>query len=248
MLLSSLFIILGLVFGSFIAAYSFRIIRGIPIGKGLSFCDKCGKGLAWYQNIPVFSYIFLKGRCAYCRKKISIRYPVIETVTALGFLTLYIFRSATPYPYFFSVPIFCILVLIFVTDIEHKIIPDEFTFFGILLSVFYLIIFSPNLLIPNLFYGFTSAAFLLSLHLATRGRGMGLGDVKFAVLGGLLMGGRLYIIWLFLAFLTGAIAAIILVLTKGAKLKDQIAFGPFLVIGIPGALVFGGYLLRFVGL
>ena len=131
---------------------------------------------------------------------------------------------------------------------ENKIIPDEFIFFGIFISVVYLIFFNPHVLLPNLFYGFASATFLLLLHLATRGRGMGLGDVKFAVLGGILMGADYWAIWLFSAFLTGAAAAIILVLVKGAKLKDQIAFGPFLVIGLPIALIFGKYLLEFMGL
>ena len=134
MLFPSLFIILGLVFGSFIAAYSYRVVRGISVAKGTSFCDRCKAKLGWRENIPVISYIFLKGKCASCRKKISIRYPLIEITTSIGFLMIYLFRNALPYHYLFILAIFCILVLIFVTDMENKIIPDEFIFFGILSS------------------------------------------------------------------------------------------------------------------
>jgi prepilin signal peptidase PulO-like enzyme (type II secretory pathway) len=90
-----------------------------------------------------------------------------------------------------------------------------------------------------LFSGFLAATFLLSIHLITRGRGMGLGDVKFAVLGGILVGINNLFIWMLLAFLTGAIVGIILILLGNAKLKSKIAFGPFLIIAIPITLMWG---------
>jgi prepilin signal peptidase PulO-like enzyme (type II secretory pathway) len=91
--------------------------------------------------------------------------------------------------------------------------------------------------------GLTSSLLLLCINLATKGRGMGLGDVKFAVLGGLLVGPRFFLIWLLLAFLTGAVVGIILILGKKAGLKSQIAFGPFLVFAVPLVLLYGEKIL-----
>lgn len=249
MFFNLLFLTLGLVFGSFVSALSYRIVRGIPINKGRSICDKCRTRLSWYENIPVISYILLKGRCKTCRKKISIRYPLIELSSGMGFLLIYLYRSALPYNFIFCIVIFVLLMLIFVTDVEHQIIPDEFVFAGIFLSVLYFLIGSNSYpLISSLFYGFLCASFLMLVNIITRGRGMGLGDVKFAVLGGMLMGSKEAILWLFMAFLTGAAAAIILILTGNAKLKDKIAFGPFLVISLILTTIFGGKILTWLNL
>ena len=245
MFFNLLFLTLGLVFGSFVSALSYRIIRGVSIVHGRSFCDKCKHELTWAENIPIISYLFLGGKCKNCRKKISIRYPLIEIITGVGFLLIYLYRLVLPFNFLFCIIIFVLLMLIFVTDIEHQIIPDEFIFIGVFISVLYLTLV-PNayLLVSSLFYGFLCASLLMLINISTRGRGMGLGDVKFAVLGGMLMGPKLATTWLFLSFLTGAITAIILILIGNAKLKDKIAFGPFLVISIFLTYLFGNNLLN----
>ncbi|MCX6704337.1 MAG: A24 family peptidase, partial [Candidatus Woesebacteria bacterium] len=125
-------------------------------------------------------------------------------------------------------------------------IPDSFVFFGILVMLIYTPYAIPYTLFPGLFAGFLAATFLMLIHLITKGRGMGLGDVKFAVLGGLIVGPRLVPIWLFLAFLTGAVIGIILILGRKAHLKSQIAFGPFLVLAIPLALIYGEKILFWI--
>src|SRR5260221_14549122 len=101
MFFNLLFLILGLVFGSFATALSFRIVRGVSIAKGRSFCDRCKNPLGWRENIPVLSYIFLKGRCKNCHKKISIRYPFIELITGAGFLLIYHYQNLLPYNFIF---------------------------------------------------------------------------------------------------------------------------------------------------
>jgi len=141
--------------------------------------------------------------------------------------------------------LFCILEIIFIIDFEHQIIPDDFVFLGIALSFFFNFQF---LIFNSLFTGFLCATLLLLIHLFTKGHGMGLGDVKFAVLGGMLVGLKLSLIWLFVAFLTGAVIGIILILGKKAGLKSQIAFGPFLIIAIPITLVFGNVIIKLMGL
>ncbi|QQG41398.1 MAG: prepilin peptidase [Candidatus Woesebacteria bacterium] len=243
-----LFILLGLVFGSFYAAFSWRYPRGISNAKGRSFCDSCKKQIFWYDNIPLLSYLFLGGKCRNCKKHISFRYPLIEAFTALGFLCLFNLFNMNIFLLLYSLSVFSILILIFIIDFEHKIIPDYFVFLGVLLIFLFLFLTDSRILYPNIFAGFGSAFLLLLIHIFTRGRGMGLGDVKFAVFGGLLIGLKLSLIWLFLSFLTGGIAGIILILGGRARLKDQIAFGPFLVIGLLFTLLFGHELLIFLGL
>lgn len=239
-----LLFILGLIFGSFIAALSYRYPKNISILKGRSFCDRCRKKISWYDNIPLISYVFLGGKCRNCKKHISLRYPIIEIVTAIGFIVLTFKGGSLQGAY--SIIVFLILELIFVVDLEHQIIPDDFIFFGLTISVLYFLFAIPYSLFSNLFAGLSASTFLLLVHLLTHGRGMGLGDVKFAILGGLLTGINLFLIWLLLAFLTGAIAGIILILAKKAELKGHIAFGPFLVITIPIALVYGPAILQLI--
>ncbi|HKB88774.1 MAG TPA: prepilin peptidase [Patescibacteria group bacterium] len=225
--------ILGLIIGSFIAALSWRFPRGISNLSGRSFCDNCKKQLSWYDNIPLLSYLILGGRCRNCKKSISPRYFIIESVTAIGF-TLIGFQII-------PLILFCILEIIFIIDLENQIIPDDFVFLGIIVAIFNfkLDCITSCAIFSNLLAGFLSASFLLLIHLVTRGRGMGLGDVKFAVLAGMIVGLPLSPIWMLIAFLTGAMCGIILILGGSAGLKSKIAFGPFLIFSIPVTLLWG---------
>lgn len=237
----------GLILGSFISALSYRYPKNISIVKGRSFCPNCKKGIRWFDNFPLLSYFLLGGKCRDCKKPISVRYPLIEFFTAIGFFSIFL----RFYPNYLAISyyllIFCVLVLIFVIDLEHRFIPDDFVFLGILITIVYLLAIGSNSLFPDILAGFISALLLMSVHLFTRGRGMGLGDVKFAVLGGMLAGIGLFLIWLFVSFLTGGIVGIILILGKKAGLKSKIAFGPFLVIGLVVTILYGQVLLRFIG-
>jgi len=230
--------IFGLVVGSFLGAYTFRYPRGISVLRGRSVCPKCKKNLVWYDNIPVLSFVLLKGRCRECGKKISLRYPLIELATALGFVGIW-FLFLEPVFLVFLILIFSLLVAVFVIDLEQKIVPDELVFTGFGLTVFYLLLISPSTLFTSLAAGFGAALFLLLVHLATRGRGMGLGDVKFAVFAGTLLGWPMMPVWLFTAFLTGAVVGTILVLAKKVSFGKQIAFGPFLVISLIFVFIWG---------
>lgn len=244
MLLTIIFLF-GIVIGSFLSALSYRYPKDVSVIKGRSFCDSCGKAISWYDNIPLISYLVLAGKCRNCKKHISLRYPAIELVTGVGFSLIYLYQNLLPYNFFFLIFIFCLLILIFIVDVEHQIIPDVFIFFGIFVTVSYFIFIHFDPLFVNLFTGFAAALFLLSLNIVTRGRGMGLGDVKFALLGGFLMG-KFTFIWLLLAFLTGGVAGFILILGRKVGLKDRIAFGPFLVFALILTEVFGSLVLEFL--
>jgi leader peptidase (prepilin peptidase)/N-methyltransferase len=140
------------------------------------------------------------------------------------------------------------LVSIFIIDFEHQIIPDDFIFFGLGFIFLVTLFINGNTLFSSLLSGFIAATFLFIIYLVTRGRGMGLGDVKFAVLGGVIVGLKFTFVWLFVAFLTGAAVGIILILSRKARLKDQIAFGPFLVAAIPITLLWGQKIVEIIGI
>jgi len=245
MALDIFFIIFGLFFGSFYAALSYRLPRDISISKGRSMCPKCKNTIAWYDNVPLLSFVFLLGKCRHCKKSISPRYFLIELTTAIGFFFIGSLGYGIIHTLFLLI-IFSILVLIFVIDAEHQIIPDSLVFTGIFVTFVKLVIVDNQGIFIGFLAGLFAATFLLIVHLLTKGRGMGLGDVKFAILGGLLMGPKLTPVWLFLAFLTGAIVGIILILGRRAGLKDKIAFGPFLIVGLVATYVWGSNIYRFI--
>ena len=217
-----LLLLWGLIIGSFLGALTYRLPRNISVSKGRSKCPNCNEEIRWYDNVPLFSYLILKGRCRSCGVKISPRYPLIELGTAISFLLIG--------PNIFNLILGSILIAIFVIDLENQIIPDNLVFIGLFIVLLEFITFNSPLF-TNLLAGFVAALILLFLNLITKGKGMGLGDVKLAILIGCLAGIEKIHLWLFFSFLTGAIVGIILILMKKAKLKEEIAFGPFLIIG-----------------
>lgn len=239
-------LVLGLIFGSFVNVLIYRLPLGLSI-MGRSYCPKCKTKISWYDNIPLLAFIFLKGKCRHCNGKISFQYPVIEAITALGFIGLYLYfinLGTAGFSYLiFLLLVFIIILPIFVTDLIHQIVPDELVYSGIILVFAFLLLTDSQLIFSSLFAGFISASFLLLIHLATRGKGMGLGDVKLAVFIGLFLGLGKLIPWLYLSFLTGAFTGIILILVKKAKFGKPIAFGPFLILGMACAYFWGEKLI-----
>lgn len=258
-----LVIIYGLIVGSFLTAYTYRLPLGKSIKKGRSICPNCKKKIVWYDNIPLLSFLLLKGKCRRCGNKISIRYPMIELATALGFVGTYYLLTmcggTSPLSLnvvcswqlrlgVLSLPflllIFSIILMIFIIDLEKMIIPDELVLFGLALVFLCLLLFDPSSLYLHLLSGFGAGLFLLLLHIVTRGRGMGLGDVKLSLFLGSLLGWPWTAVWLFGAFLTGAIVGSILILIKKIAFGKQIAFGPYLILSLIITLIWGETLLR----
>lgn len=239
-----LLLILGAALGSFIGAYSWRVPKGKSIIYGRSICDHCHREIEWYDNIPIVSFIALKGSCRNCHQRISWRYPVIEAAAALGLGGLYLFIQNCPAlgvapvclwsswlgPLSIAVLGFLYLVTlsVFIIDFENQIIPDELVFIGFILIFAIFVLGGRGDFYANISSSFFAALFLLAIYFLTKGKGMGLGDVKFALVPAFFLGLRLSIIWMFGAFLTGSIVGLILVLSKKAKFGKQIAFGPFL--------------------
>ena len=213
-------ILLGLVIGSFVSVITYRVPRGLQFVKGKSFCDKCKKELKWYDNIPLFSFLYYRGRSRCCDKKISPRYPLIELASAFGFVTLYLFSLPVIYYLLFTSSL-----VILIIDFEYQIIPDELTWL-----VLFLGLANSQQPMTALFPAFLFSILFLFLYLVTRGRGMGLGDVKLAIPLGLWLGLERGLTWFATSFIIGGIFATILLLLKRAKLKTKIAFGPFMIL------------------
>lgn len=232
-MVSLLLFFFGLIIGSFLAALSYRYPKGVSISKGRSFCPNCDKTISWVDNIPLLSYVLLHGKCRNCKKKISVRYPLIEFSTGIVFALI----GLNPFLLLLS----SILISIFVIDWENLLIPDDFVFAGLAVAVLYFL--GTESLYANLFIGFLCALFFLFLYFLTLGRGMGLGDVKLALLLGSILGASLSLVWLLSSFLIGGLVASFLLLFKGAKLKQKIAFGPFLILGFFVAILIGDKLL-----
>ncbi len=249
----------GLFLGSFLNCIIYRT----SIGKkpeGRSYCPKCKHTLQTRDLIPLFSFLFLLGKCRYCKKKISLEYPLIEFLTGVlfvfsashsGFLTSFPAVSTVEVAimvYLFA--IFFFLLLIFFYDLKYFLIPDIAVFSLIGLS--FLFLFSEflfegdvEILIHGIFAALGAFLVFFLLFYFTKGRGMGFGDVKFVVFMGLFLGVPNIIAGLFISFLLGAIIGIILILFKKKGMKSQIPFGPFLVIGTLLALSFGETIMEF---
>lgn len=217
--------ILGAFIGSFLNVLADRLPKGEQVIKGRSYCDHCKKKLSPFDLVPVLSYLFLRGQCRSCHKKISVKYPLVELATGLGFAYLYSHSASI-----FLFILFSILVVIFMSDLQYLIIPNTVVIPGIFLVLVYKFLYSPQSLITAIITALGAFLFLYFLYLVTRGRGMGFGDVKFSLLMGLLLGFPEIVIAFYIAFLTGAFVSLILLLLGRVHFGQQIPFGPFLVL------------------
>ncbi len=228
-------IILGLFIGSFLNVLADRLPKGQNVLWGRSHCDYCKKTLRWYELIPVVSFILQGAKCRRCHKKLSWQYPLIELATAIGFGSIAANQSSV-----LALTAGCIIyssfVVMMVADFKFQIIPDSMIVMAII-GVALLLAAQPlgmNTLV-HLGIAVGIMLFFYLLWLFTHGRGIGFGDVKLSFVLGLLLGFPEAIIALYIAFLTGAMVGVILILRGRKTLKSKIAFGPFL-IGATGAV------------
>ncbi len=249
--------LIGLFVGSFLNVIIDRLPRKETIAKGRSHCEFCKKELAWYDLIPLFSFLMLKGKCRYCHKPIGIFYPIIELSTGILFLTAFVFVYGLNFQFtifnlqlnmfislFYYLFIVSSFIIIFFEDLKFGIIPDKVVFPATAAALVYLLIINPSSLIIYLISALGSFAFFIVLFLITKGKGMGFGDVKLSFLLGLILGFPKIILALYLAFLTGAFVGIILIIwRKKRSLKDTIPFGPFLITGTLLSLFLGDLVL-----
>jgi len=258
----NLFVFLfGLIIGSFLNCVIYRLEHKQSFLRGRSFCPHCKHTLSWQDLIPVFSFLFLKGKCRYCKKRISWQYPLVEIATALLFLLIFnfkflilnqfsIFNFETITYFLYLLIIGSLLIIVFVFDLKHFIIPDKVIFPAIGLALvynFYQLLtthYPLSTVLNNLYAAIGASAFFLFIVLVSRGKWMGIGDIKLAFLMGVLLGFPYILVALFFSFLIGAIIGIGLILAKRKTMKSEVPFGPFLVIGTFTALFWGEIIIN----
>ncbi|HVT01057.1 MAG TPA: prepilin peptidase [Patescibacteria group bacterium] len=250
--ITAFIVFMSFLIGSCLGSFTNVVIDRLPAGVGLvygrSYCEKCKKTLLPQDLVPIFSYLLLGGKCRFCKEKIPARLFYVEALIGLSLATISYFFLNGLVPLYQAIYIFIIIDLstaIFFTDIEYGIIPDQLVIIATVLIFIYNLVYTPQLLVGNVLAGISAAIVFLILFLVTSGKGMGFGDVKLSFVLGLFLGFPRVVVGVYLAFLTGALISIILILLGKKKLKrDTIPFGPFLVMGMLIAFLFGNFLIE----
>ncbi len=239
--------VLGAALGSFLNVLIYRLPEEMSIIFPASHCPHCRKAIRFYDNIPVISYILLKGRCRECHEKISFRYPLVELITAVISLLLF-WKFGLTFQYLFSFIFVCALMVITFIDLDHQIIPDVITLPGI--PIFFLAaVFAMNLRFLDAFLGFLIGGGCLYgiafvYELVTKREGMGGGDIKLLAMIGAFLGWQSLLFVLLVSSLLGAVVGISVMMVKGQDMKYAVPFGPFLSFAAVAYIFFGDYAIR----
>ena len=233
------FFILGSLWGSFSNVCIYRLPNNGNVAKGRSFCPNCKNKIRWFDNIPFFSYLFLKGKCRQCSKPISFQYFIVELLSAISFVLIFhIYGASITTLLLLILSIF--FIIIFFIDLKHFIIPNVLTF--PLMVIGFLKSFDPNLnqtIFPNYInsligglFGYSIIWLIIFFYKKVRKKeGMGLGDAKLMAVIGFWFG------WIsipFTIFISSTVALIIVIpslINQSRKMSSEIPFGPYIIIG-----------------
>ncbi len=245
------FFLLGTVSGSFIDCVVSRLARKENFLWTRSSCPHCHHSLAWFDLIPLFSFLRLRGRCRYCQQKISGENPLVELGTGLLFLSIFL-GIESPFWAGFLMLVCIPLGIVFLFDLKYSLIPSQFIYPALAFTFLFWggkdfcqrseISFSSSYLFSAFLGLVVMGGFLGGLYLLTRGKGMGLGDVELGALLGAILGWPLAVPALFFGFWIGAILGLSLIAFKKKGWKSEIPFGIFLILGSGIALAGGSQL------
>ena len=233
--------VLGACVGSFLNVCIYRLPRRESLAWPGSHCTSCARSLSWYENIPIVSWVVLRGRCRTCRAPISWMYPLVEVTTALVFVIGYLLYGLTPLAAV-RVLFACALIVLFVTDLQHKILPNVITVPGIVLG------FACSLFVPpgwrDSLIGIVAGGGVLfalaEAYYRVRGQeGLGMGDVKLLGMIGAFLGWKLVLLTLVLASFAGSLAGGVMIASGRGSMKYALPFGTFLAVGALVAAIWG---------
>ena len=230
--------VLGAVFGSFLNVVAYRLPRGESLSRPRSRCPGCLTQIRAYDNVPVLSWLALRGRCRTCREPISARYPLVEAATG-ALCALVVLAKGPDEDALLGLALVLLLVPVTLIDIDHRIIPNRLMLIGAILAPPLLLLSEPDALVEHLLAAVAAGGFFLVAALAYP-RGMGMGDVKLAFVLGLFLG-RDVGPALFVALVAGTLVGAAVIARKGATegRKTAVPFGPFLALGALVALFAG---------
>lgn len=226
--------IIGLVIGSFLNVCIYRIPEEQSIINPPSHCPKCNNRLKAVDLIPVFSYLIMRGKCRYCKEKISIRYMLVELFTGILFLFVYNNHHISSATIYYLILVSLLIVITFI-DIDHYIIPDSLIIFGILFSIVFNILFElidfKNLILGGVLCGGTVFIFVIILEFIVKQEVMGRGDIKLFIMLGTFFGIKGGFISVILSVYLGAIYGVIVIVYSKINKRDYnsvIPYGPFI--------------------
>lgn len=238
--------VFGALVGSFLNVCIFRLPGGKSVVFPPSHCIHCGAGIRPYDNIPIVSYLLLKGKCRSCKGSISLQYPLVELVSAL--LTLFLFMKLGLSLSFLALFLLCAaLIVITFIDLEHRIIPDVITLPGIVVGFVFSFLLPwlgwKDSLIGILAGGGSLLLVAFLYEFFTRKEGMGGGDIKLLAMMGAFLGWKAVPFIVFASSLIGSVIGITLMIVQKKDSKLAIPFGPFLAVGAVLYIFFGSRII-----
>jgi leader peptidase (prepilin peptidase)/N-methyltransferase len=234
----------GLIVGSFLNVVAWRLPRRESLVRPGSKCPGCGEAVRPYDNVPILSWLLLRGRCRGCGESISVRYPIIEAITGLLYVAVVAAELHDPLKLVLGLVLVTFLVPIAVIDLDHRIIPNRLTAPAALLAPVLGLALDPSYVPEQLIAGLGAGGFFFAAAALHR-KGMGMGDVKLAGVLGLYLG-RAVVPAVFIALIVGVVvgAAIIAHVGMARGRKTAVPFGPFLAVGALVALFVGDALVN----
>lgn len=238
--------LIGAIVGSFLNVCIYRLPRHEWVMWPGSRCPSCGKPIAWYDNIPLISYLLLLGRCRRCRVSISLRYPIVEAANVAGYLAILWHFGLNGMSLLYAA-LYSALIVVAGTDLSHKIIPDMITYPGIVIGLLGAVTVLPVGIVNSLLGIGVGGGLLWILALASPylfgKEGMGGGDIKLLAMIGAFLGWKPALLTIMIGSLIGSVIGIGLMAARIIKRDEYIPFGPFLVAGAVLSLFFAQPLL-----
>jgi leader peptidase (prepilin peptidase)/N-methyltransferase len=231
----------GLLVGSFLNVCIYRLPRGTSVVFPPSACGGCGRQLRWFENVPVVSWLALRGRCARCAAPISVQYPLVEIVTALLFVATV---AVTPDGVLLAARLLfgCALIVLFAIDLEHQILPNVITLPGIVLGLAFSLVAPPgwrSAVAGAALGGGVLYALAEGYYYLRREDGLGMGDVKMLAMIGAFLGWQQMLLTLVLASFAGALVGVAMIALRKGTMKYALPFGTFLALGAAAAMLAG---------
>jgi leader peptidase (prepilin peptidase)/N-methyltransferase len=233
--------VLGLAVGSFLNVCIYRLPRRQSLVHPPSRCPRCGRGLSWFDNIPVVSWLALRGRCRQCGEPIAAQYPIVEIVTAVLFVAVVVLTPTVPL-IVSRLVLGSALIVLFMIDLEHQILPNVITLPGIAVGLALSLLAPPGIVDAAIGAALGAGvlyAIAAGYYLVRKEEGMGMGDVKMLAMIGAFLGWQSVLLTLVLSSFSGALIGIALLATSRGSMRYALPFGTFLALGAFVAMLSG---------
>ncbi len=238
--------VLGLSVGSFLNVCIYRLPREQSLVWPASRCTSCKRRLSWFENVPVLAWVVLRGRCRTCGESISVMYPLVEAFTGAMFLWAWSRYGADPL-LISRLILGCSMVVLFVIDIEHRILPNVITIPGIIIGFLFSLVTEPGWMasLIGIIAGGGGLLLVAEIYLRVRkDEGLGMGDVKMLAMIGAFLGWKLMLLTLVIGSFLGSVVGVGLIVSGRGSMKYALPFGTFLALAAVGAAAWGDGIVR----